>query len=108
MHRLFIFMSTIMVLVLPAQVYGGQFTSKNKTVLTCNSGHKGYQLDITLFPKTLRVDGTFLELKSSTDANDGFKVGIYQQAFGNSSAMLAVREGYRPVLIEDNKTYVCS
>ena len=95
--------------LLPVLGYAGVFPPGDSSVMSCGTeGGKHYLVDATLFPKTLRVDGTYLELKSSTDANDGFKVGIYKQTGGPHEAMLAVRQGYRPVLIENNLTYVCS
>ncbi|MEL0552341.1 MULTISPECIES: hypothetical protein [Enterobacteriaceae] len=84
------------------------FPASSGPVLACGAdGGQHYQVDVTLFPKTLRVNGTFLELQSSTDANDGFKVGIYKQTGGLENAMLAVKAGFKPVLIEHNATYVC-
>lgn len=94
--------------LLPALSYAGVFPPGNSNYLSCGAeGGKHFQVDVTLFPKTLRVNGTYLELKSSTDANDGFKVGLYRQTGSLHEAMLAVRQGYRPVLIENNLTYVC-
>ncbi|WP_234262606.1 hypothetical protein [Klebsiella aerogenes] len=92
----------------PVSGFAGVFPPDSGLILSCSAeSGKHYQVDVTLFPNTLRVDGTYLELKSSTDANDGFKVGIYKQTGSSQKVMLAVRQGYRPVFIEDNQTYVC-
>lgn len=97
----------IILVSLPKITYAHLSPPANKTILACDSGSQSYTVDITLFPNTIRINGKYLELYSSTNANDGFRVGRYKQAFGGTQAMLALREGYKPVLIEDSKTYIC-
>ena len=101
-------LSFLLILLAPAINYAGVFPPDSGPILSCGAkGAKHYQVDVTLFPKTLRVDGRFLEFQSSTDANDGFKVGIYKQVGSSQNVMLAVRNGFKPVLIENGVTYIC-
>jgi len=94
---------------IPVSGIAGVFAESNGSVLSCASNDgTTYQVDVTLFPKTLRVNNTYLELQSTRDANDNFKVGVYKQAAGASEALFAVKEGYRPVLFENNTPYICS
>lgn len=109
--RVWNYIITVLIIgCIPISSNAGVFPPTNHpTILYCGvDRNKHYQVDVSLFPRTIRVNNSYLELQSSTDANDGFKVGIYKQTGGLKAAMLAVREGYKPVLIENNTTYVCS
>ncbi|MCS2158930.1 hypothetical protein MUU48_18780 [Scandinavium sp. H11S7] len=94
---------------IPVSGIAGVFAESSGSMLSCASNDgTTYQVDVTLFPKTLRVNNTYLELQSTRDANDDFKVGVYKQASGGSNVMFAVRAGYRPVLFENNTPYICN
>lgn|GEM_PF-1302903 len=94
---------------IPVSGIAGVFAESSGSMLSCASNDgTTYQVDVTLFPKTLRVNNTYLELQSTRDANDNFKVGVYKQAAGESHALFAVKAGYRPVLFESNTPYICS
>jgi hypothetical protein len=98
----------LMLVLFPGLVKAEVFLSASDMPMKCISPQgDSYNVDVSLFPKTIRVNGVYLEFQSFSEVNDGFKEGHYKQAYGSAKAGLAVREGYKPVLIEHDSTYVC-
>ncbi|QKN81972.1 hypothetical protein [Scandinavium goeteborgense] len=109
MKRIAMLVLGVLAAGVPVSGIAGVFAESSGSVLSCASNDgTTYQVDVTLFPKTIRVNNTYLELQSTRDANDDFKVGVYKQASGESNALFAVKAGYRPVLFENNTPYICS
>lgn len=101
----FVFLGALAMFPLWSQAAG---LFSDDPVLSCaSSGSQHYSVDVSLFPKTIRVNGVYLEFQNAKTVNDGFKEGVYKQAYGAGNAGLAIRKGYKPVLIEHNVAYVC-
>jgi hypothetical protein len=104
----FNFSFLLMMFLFPGIGKAETLLSASDIPMECTSSHGDrYNVDVSLFPKTIRVNGVYLEFQSFSEVNDGFKEGHYRQAYGSAKAGLAVREGYKPVLIEHDITYVC-
>lgn len=76
--------------------------------MTCGSSDgTQFIVNLALYPQTIEVNSDFLSLKSVKVGKDGIKRMTYRQDYGSASAILATKDGYKPVLIKSGKQYTC-